>query len=527
MNQRYRFGSSEVRPSERQLLVDGKPVVLGARAFDLLLCLIEHRDRVVSKSEIMELVWPGLVVEENNLSVQVSALRKVLGAQAISTIPARGYRFSMDVIQACLTDGTGACAAAEDMSAGNAVPAGSVLGMPDKPSIAVLPFHNMSGDPQQEFFADGMCEDIITQLSHVSSLFVIARNSTFAYKGKSPDVRVVARDLGVRYVLEGSVRRAGNRIRVTAQFIDAQTGAHLWAERYDRELEDIFAVQDEVAQGIVGALQSRLLLAEARFASRKRPEAVDAWGHVVQARVKLLAYRHEDVDRAEPFARRAIDIDPDYGEAHSVLGHILAWRSYNRWTPDWYQAAKESVLHCERALALAPSDAVVLTDIGFATWFLGRFNKSVPVLERAASLNSNAAMTCALLGNALSIVGRFEEGIGHIQRAFRLSPKDPLEFMFNAFLASAEFYAGRFDAAKQAADRALQMSPDLIIALLIRAAACVRLNQRDEARALLARVEKLGPSWAVDNLFRPRTDGTLWARYTDALREVMDRAPRL
>lgn len=527
MNQRYRFGRSEVRPAERQLLVDGKLVVLGARAFDLLLCLIEHRDRVVPKSEVMDLVWPGLVVEENNLSVQVSALRKVLGSRAISTIPGRGYRFSMDVLQECLADGTGASAAADRMSPASSAPAASSLGMPDKPSIAVLPFHNISGDPQQEFFADGMCEDIITLLSHVSSLFVIARNSTFAYKGKPPDVRVVARELGVRYVLEGSLRQAGSRIRVNAQFIDAQTGTHLWAERYDRELEDIFAVQDEVAQGIVGALQSRLLLAEATFASRKRPEAVDAWGHVVQARVKLLAYRHEDLDRAEPFARRAIDIDPDYGEAHSILGQILAWRSYNRWTADWYQTAKESVLHCERALALAPNDAAVLTDIGFANYFIGRFSKSVPVLERAASLNSNAAMTRALLGNALSIVGRFEEGIGHIQHAFRLSPKDPLEFMFNAFLAFAEFYAGRFDAAKQAADRALQISPDLIIALLIRAAACVRLGQPDEARALLARVEKLGSSWAVDNLFRPRTDGTLWAQYTDALREVMGREPRL
>jgi adenylate cyclase len=360
----------------------------------------------------------------------------------------------------------------------------SIPAMPQRPSIAVLPFDNMSGDPEQGFFADGMAEDIITLLSRVPDLFVIARNSTFVYKGRSSDVRKVAGELGVRYVLEGSVRKSANRIRITAQFIDAETGGHIWAERYDRELQDIFAVQDEVTQGIVGVLQSRLLHAEVRLARRKAPEAVDAWGNLVQAKVKLFAHRRRDIDEAEPFARKAIEIAPDYAEAHAVLGHVLAWRSYNGWTEDWYQTAKEAVLHCERAVALAPNDPNVLTHAGAGQWTMGRFVKALPILERAISLNANAAYTCAIYGLAVACAGRSKEGVGTIQQAFRLSPKDPIEYLFHSYLAHAEYFAGGYEAAMASATRALQIIPDLIHPMMIRAACCVRLGQEEEAQAL-------------------------------------------
>jgi TolB-like protein/Tfp pilus assembly protein PilF len=403
----------------------------------------------------------------------------------------------------------------------------SRFALPDRPSIAVLPFDNMSAEPEQDFVADGMTEDIIALLSRVPGLFVIARNSTFAYRGRSPDVRRVAKELGVRYVLEGSVRKAGARVRITAQFIDAETGRHIWAERYDRELVDIFAVQDEVAQGIVAVLQSQLLRAEVQFTSRKAPETVDAWGNVVQAKVKLFAYRRQDLDIAEPFARKAIELDPNYAEGHAVLGHLLAWRSYNGWTDDWLKAARDAVAHVERALLLAPNDPAVLADAGFGTWVLGRFHKALPILERAHSLNPNSAHTCALLGLALSCVGRTQEGTEYIARAFRLSPKDPLEYLFNTYLSNSELLAGNNEAAMTAAERALQINPDYIYPLMMRAACCVRLGRREEARMLLARVERLGSPAAVDNIFRPRTQGTIWTRYTDAIREVMDREPRI
>jgi adenylate cyclase len=401
------------------------------------------------------------------------------------------------------------------------------LTLPDKPSIAVLPFDNMSGDPEQEYFADGMAEEIITLLSSAPDLFVIARNSTFGYKGQSPDVRKVGTDLGVRYVLEGSVRKAANRIRVTAQFVDAQTGNHIWADKFDRDLEDIFAIQDEVAQAITVVLQSRLLVAEAAFVKRKPAETLDAWGNVVRAKIKLFAFRRKDIEDSEPFVRRAIELDPDYGEAHAVLGLILAWRSCNDWTDDWYQAAKDAVGHCERALALAPNDAAVLTHIGFAYWWIGRFLKALPILERANTLNPNSAMTCALYGQVLATVGRTEEGVAHVQRSLRLSPKDPLDYMFQTALAAAYFFAGRYELAKEAAVLALQSNPDLAITICYQTAACVRLGQLDLARTLLVRAERISSPRVVDNFFRPRTEGTLWDQYTGAIREVMDRAPNI
>jgi adenylate cyclase len=410
------------------------------------------------------------------------------------------------------------------VSAAPAIQPGPAL--PSRPSIAVLPFDNMSVDAEQGFFADGMTEDIITLLSRVPELFVIARNSTFAYKGRAVDIRQVAAELGVRYVLEGSVRKAGDRIRITAQFIDAETGNHIWAERYDRQLEDIFAVQDEVGQGIVSTLQSRLLHAEFQVARRRPPEALDAWGNVVRAKVKLFAYRRQDLDEAEPFARKAVESDPSYGEAHSTLGHLLAWRSYNGWCPDWHATAKEAVLHLDRASQLSPQDPTVLADIGFGSWVLGRFLKAVPPLERALQLNPNSAATAAAYGLAIASVGRPEEGIEKIRLALRLSPKDPLEHLFHSYLAHAEFFGARYDDARRSAERALQASPDLVHALVIHAAACVRSGDRGQAEQTLKKVDRLS-AIAIDNLFRPRTDGTLWGQYTAAMREAMGREPRV
>ena len=211
----------------------------------------------------------------------------------------------------------------------------------------------------------------------------------------------------------------------------------------------------------------------------------------------------------------------------AILGHILSLRSFNRWTEDWYRAAKDAAAYCERALKLAPHDAGVLADVGFAYWWLGRLVKSVALLQQAYALNPNSALTCSLLGQGLSSVGRAEEGVECCQRAFRLSPKDPLEHLFHANLAIAEFFAGQYDLARQAALRSLQINPELVTAMLCCAAACARLDRRYEARHMLSRIERLGSSWAVDNLFRPRTEGTIWTHYTNAIRQVMDHEPRI
>jgi len=476
-----------------------------------------YGDGVNIAARLEGLAEPGGITVSDSVRVAVRGKVAVAfddqGEQTVKNIaePVRAYRANFD-----------SPVPARTLSAMNE---GS-LSLRDKPSVAVLPFTNMSGDPEQTFFADGMTEDIITLLASVPDLFVVARNSTFAYKGRLADVREVARELGARYVLEGSVRRAGDRLRVTAKFIDAQSGNHIWAERYDRDLEDIFAVQDEVAQGIVGALQSRLLLAEARLVSRRSPDVLDAWGNVVQAKVKLFGYRRRDLDDAEPFARRAIAVDPKYGEGHAVLAHILAWRSYNGWSDDWYAAAKESVSHCEQAVALAPDDPALLSDVGFACIWLGRFRRALPLLQRAASMNPNAALTCARLGEILAICGNSEDGLQYIEHSIRLSPKDPLGYMLQNARAFAEFFAGKYQSALDASERALQDNPGFTNSELIRVAACVRLGRRDQGREFLRRFERDKPSLAVDNIFRPRTDGTVWSNFTSAIREAMDRDPR-
>lgn len=253
LSHRYQFGRFEVLPVTRQLLAAGEPLVLGDRAFSLLLCLIEHRDGIVSTDDLMKLVWPGLVVEENNLSVQISTLRNLLGAQTLVTLRGRGYRFAVEVLE---------------ITTPPLAPVIDDLSLSDKPSIAVLPFSNLSNDPDQAYFCDGITEDItediITELSRFRSLFVIARNSAFTYKQRSVDVCTVARELGVCYVLEGSIRRLTNRIRVTVQLIDALTGNHIWVEKYDRVLEDVFAVQEEVTRAIVAALAPHVESAETR-----------------------------------------------------------------------------------------------------------------------------------------------------------------------------------------------------------------------------------------------------------------------
>jgi len=351
---------------------------------------------------------------------------------------------------------------------------------------------------------------------------VISRNSSFAYKGQSPDVRKVADELGVRYVLEGSVRTAGNRIRVSAQFVDALTGNHIWADRYDRDLEDIFAVQDEVAQGIAGALQSRLLIAEANHVSRKPPDKLDVWGNTIRARIKMITYRSSDIDEAEPLARRALELQADYAPAHAMLGQILAWRSYNGWTDDWLKAARDAVKHTELALSIDANDPAVLMDAAFANIWLGRFLKAQPIAERSIELNPNSAVNCSICGHCLAVVGRAEESVALTAKAFLLSPKDPLDYMFHMYEGSANYFAGDMKSAKRALEHAIRLKTDLVFPRLFLAAILSREGEPDLARRELARIVQLGSEDIIKNVFRPRTDGTRWREFTDRIREVYD-----
>ena len=451
----YLVGDCEVRPDERRVMTGGEPAALGARAFDLLVCLIERRDRVVNKSELMELIWPGSVVEENNLTVQVSALRKLLGPQALATVPGRGYRFAMQVRETGLDARP---AQAEVTGTADLAPApGKIyLPLPDKPSIAVLPFDNLGGDPDQEYFIDGVTEDIITELSRFRSLFVIARNSTFSYKGKAVDVRMVAKELGVRYVVEGSIRRAANRIRVAAQLIDALSGTQLWAEKYDRALEDVFAVQEELTQAIVAAIAPQIESFEFQKVRSVRAGNLNAYEMAMRARdIARRADREAEAvshDEALRLASEAVAIDPECGTALGTIAY-LHWRQVWAGTTTVSNPIEAGLTAARRAITIDSGDHMAHLWKGMLLMFSDQHDAGLADLRRAHELNPNDALTLSLLGQYAAGAGDSQMGIRHAKDALRLSPRDALRWSFLNSLAWAHFSAGDY---ASAADSALQ-----------------------------------------------------------------------
>jgi TolB-like protein len=497
----YVVGDCEIRPDERRVLAGGKPAALGARAFDMLICLIERRDRVVTKDELMELVWPGSVVEENNLTVHMSSLRKVLGPQAVATIPGRGYRFTMDVAE-CDTGGREAPAAARIAEAVAAPAAARVAGdvelsLPDKPSIAVLPFDNLGGDPEQECFIDGIVEDIIIELSRFRSLFVIARNSSFSYKGQAVDVRRVASELGVQYVVEGSIRRAANRIRVTAQLIDATTGVQLWAERYDRALEHVFAVQEELALAIVAAIAPQIEAFEFRRVRGARLGNLNAYELAMRARdsarqadKEATAAAHDDALR---LANEAVTIDPACGMA---LGTI----AYLHWRQLWIgsatsetDAVRDGLAAARCALNVDGSDHAAHLWKGMLLLFSGEADAGMADLRRAHELNPNDALTLSLLGQHEAGAGDAQAGIRHATDALRLSPRDPLRWSFVNSLSWAYLAAGDYEKAVELAQRAVGDAPNFYPPRLCLVVSRIGRGEIAEAKAEFPALRDLAP----------------------------------
>ena len=304
--QEFEFGPFRLAPRARRLTRDGGPVPVSGRALDVLAVLASAAGETVGKDALLDQVWPGRTVEENNLQVHISALRKVLGEGWIITVSGCGYRLIVPSRRAVRF------ARKPEMVSEKSA-------LPDLPSIAVLAFTNMSSDADQEYFSDGIAENIITDLSRNRSLFVISRTSSFSYKGRSVDVKVIGRELSVRYVVEGSVRRDSDRLRIAAQLIDTITGNHLWAERYDRKIADIFAVQDEITERIVSAIEPELYAAENARSRSKPPDSLDAWECVIRALFCVSQGTPDENDGAEALCRRAIAIAPGYGRAHSLL----------------------------------------------------------------------------------------------------------------------------------------------------------------------------------------------------------------
>src|SRR5208283_3459852 len=381
--------------------------------------------------------------------------------------------------------------------------AAPALPLPDKPSIAVLPFQNISGDPEQEFFSDGMTEDSITALSKVRWFFVIARNSSFTYKGRAIGVKQVGRERGVRYVLEGSVRKAGNRLRISAQLVEAATGNHIWAERYDRELADIFAVQDEITERVVGAIEPELYAAEHFRSQRKPPESLDAWECVIRALSCIGQGTREANTEAEALCRRAIAIAPDYGQAHS----LLAWGLLRRtsWSGGLRTAVTEISTEVGAALGFDDRDTWAHLAQGILFVRLRRFDEAARALRRAVELNANFALGHGALGLPLALHGAQEEAIRSAEYALRLSPNDRLVGTYAArAMAFAHFTAGRYAECAACARHAIEKSPEDLPRNWMLTAALGMLGEMDaaaEARATLLRLQpEFSLAWMTENV---------------------------
>ena len=487
----YTFGPFRLDVAAGILFRGAEPVALGQRAVALLHMLVGGAGAPISKDRLIESAWPGLSIEESNLTVQIAALRRVFavepgGENWIETLPRRGYRYVGPAVANELPS--------EGAAANTQPPA--VLAVPDNPSLAVLPFTNMSGDPQQEYFADGVVEDIITGLARIKWLFVVARNSSFIYKGQSVSVKKVGRELGVRYVLEGSVRKLGRRVRITGQLVEAETGVHIWAERYDRPLDDIFALQDEITLNVVGAIEPSLREAEIERVKRKRPENLDAYDLVLRALPHVFLAMPAEAAKAVPLLERALTIEGDYASAHGLLAWchqiFFARRGYNQVN---HNAA---IRHARAALAYGRDNATALALGGFVVSITEHDRATAfEAFEQALAISPSSSFALFFGSDALAYAGEAERAIDWAERGLRISPFDRLNYVAYHGLAIGHFLRGHYDEAERAARRAVQSVPSFSVSRSLLAAALAKLGRIDEAKAVALEVLALDPSFSA------------------------------
>ncbi|NMF89478.1 winged helix-turn-helix domain-containing tetratricopeptide repeat protein [Aromatoleum petrolei] len=494
------FDDCLLDPDRRELSRASTPVAIAPKVFDLLLYLAEHRERVVSRDDLIGAVWGGRIVSESTLASHINAVRKAVGddghqQRVIRTVARKGFRFIADLREAGSAEGTGA------PGAGFAATPASPPTLPDKPSIAVLPFVNLSGDPEQDYLADGVVEDIIAALSQYRWLFVVARNSSFTYKGRAVDVKQAGRELGVRYVLEGSWRKADNRVRITGQLIDATTGAHHWAGRFEGVLGDIFALQDQITETVVGAIAPQLERAEIERARHKPTENLGAYDYYLRGMAWLHRGTREAIDHALPLFLKAIEHDPDFASAYAMAAWCHCWRKINGWMTDRPRELAEGVLLARRAVELGKDDAVALTRCGHV---LGHLAQDLPggiaLLDKALMLNPNLAAAW-FLGAFLKLLhGETEEAVEHFTHAMRLSPLDPELYKMEAGMAAAHLFMGHFDTAASWAERALRELPSLLLAAATLAASHAHAGRSAEAQRALDHLRQLDPALRLANV---------------------------
>jgi TolB-like protein len=490
---RYFFEEYAFDTDRRELHRGADVVSVTPQVFDLLDYLIRNRERVVSKDNLIDAVWNGRSISDAALTTRLNVARSAIGdsgdeQRLIKTLPRKGFRFVGQVREAREAAGS---------NLGEVAPE-SALALPDKPSIAVLPFENMSGDPEQEYFADGMVEEITTALSRFKSLFVIARNSSFTFKGRAVDIKEVGRRLGVRYVLEGSVRKASGKVRITGQLIDAVTGAHIWADRFERDSTDIFALQDEVTVAVVSAIGPKILQTEIAMATQRRPEDLTAYDYYLRALPQLYLATREGVTETLRLARRALELDPRFGLVAALAGVCHMRNVLFGYSPDPQFDRKEAVRLLRLALSVDGDNPATLAMAALISAFMvGDCESEIEMADRAVGLNPNLFDAWQARGHIYRIAGLPEEAVRSFERAMRVSPVDPALYHPLVGMGVALIELRRFDEAIVAGKKAQRQNPSLTGAYRCLASAFAHLGRDAEAREAAARVLETDPAFTI------------------------------
>ena len=513
----YHFSEFVLDTNRRELRRGNGHIAIEPQVFDLLEFLIRSRERVVSRDDLLAAVWRGRIVSDATLSSRVNAARAAIGdngedQRLIRTLPRKGVRFVGEVRET-------------SDPPSEAPPTVSEAAKPvdlEGPSIAVLPFTNMSGDPEQDFFADGMAEDIITALSRCSGLFVIARNSSFIYKGKAVDIRQVGRELGVNYVLEGSVRRGGERLRISGQLIDAASGMHLWADRFDGDLSDVFDLQDRITESVVAAIEPTVQFAEIERHRSAQPSQLDAYDFLLRAYKLEHEFTAESTAAALDCLDSALAIDPSYAPAMAMAAYCHALRHFQGWIkPDDTHGA-EGVSLAWRAVELAPNDAKVLWMAAFAIWNMSddRRDAAPELFDRSLLINPNSVMALTLGGWIEIMRGHQNVGRPMIERARRLSPRDPRGWLTSGAMAIAAMADENYPDAIGWAEKALTQNRRFAVALRVLTVALVKLGQHGRAAQVAQDLLEVEPDLTISGFLKriPFPLESMARTYAEALR---------
>ncbi|HEU4659345.1 MAG TPA: winged helix-turn-helix domain-containing tetratricopeptide repeat protein [Pseudolabrys sp.] len=485
---KFHFENHVLDVDRRELCRGSEPVPIEPQVFDLLVYLVQNRDRVVTKDDLIASVWGGRIVSDSTLTSRINAARKAIGdsgeqQRLIRTIARKGIRFVGDLL-----DETQVRESAAEIARPT---------LPDRPAIAVLPFLNMSGDAEQDYFSDGISEDIITALSKLRWFFVIARNSSFAYKGKSVHLKQIGEELGVSYVLEGSVRKDEGRVRITAQLNNVATGGHIWAERYDRDLSDVFAVQDEITEAIVAAIEPQIYAAEDFRAQRKPPDSLDAWDLVMRALAHYWRVTRQDNVVAQALLEKATSIDPNYGQALGLLANSYMFSAHMGWA-DMAATAPIAERAAVAAIRSDSEDPWAHLALGHVYLMARRFDDSLAEYETALRLNPNCALAQAYYGLCLSYNSRWQEADEAARRAIRLSPRDPLRAIYCGIVSYARFVGKDYAEAIKFAREAVRQRSDFVGGHRVLVAATAMAGQMDAASAALQDLKRAQPNISLD-----------------------------